>query len=268
MHSSSEWTTRAHTAFFLLLLHTCTHNSSLTEARKNCDRLLEECKTMTELDPLRSLTEKDSLVRRAEALSRSVAGLSLEPIISPRISSHQVHSRAGAVELVRELVEGVQIDMSLEDEDEGGSEEEDGEGDEEGEGGEKDSESLATSDSSVGGREVRIKSLHAQDTHHNEEPTRLDFANGLPKLDPAAFPLEPHPPSAAYPSQVSTPASYTTHTHRRSSASQLHYPSSQHSPASTNSDNDSGEEYKVLALRQPLPFLMSSGARCGYSAHR
>ena len=215
---------------------------------------------MTEHDPLRSLTEKDSLKRRADALSRNVAGLSLEPIITPRISSHQVLSRAETMEVLRELVEGVQVSMSLESGDEGGSEEEK---DEEGE---KDSDSLATSDSSVGGGEVRVQSLHAQDTHHNAEPTRLDFANGLPKLDPAAFPLEPHPASATSPSQVSTPVSYATHTHGRSNMSQLHFPSSQHSPASTNSDNDSGEEYKVLTFRQPLPFLMSSGARRGYSA--
>lgn len=237
-----------------------TQNSSLTEARKSCDQLLDECKMMTELDPLQSLTEKESLERRAETLRRSVAGLSLEPIIAPHISNHQVLSRAAAMEVLRELVEGVRVNMSLANGDGEDSAEDEGDQEEE-----KESDSLATSDSSVGGREVRVQSLHAQDTHHNAEPTRLDFANGLPKLDPAAFPLEPHPSSPTSPNQMSTPVSYATHSHGRSNVSQLHFPSSQHSPGSTNSDNDSGEEYKVLAFRQPLSFLMPSGARHGYS---
>ena len=224
---------------------------ALTEARKTCNKVLDDCKRIVERDPLLALTEKDSLLSRVEDAQNTNAGLSFQPIITPHIHSHR---DLGAMERLPRLLEGISAELSLEDDgDHEREDEEEGEEDE-------CSDYLATS---AGGYDLKRPSLHAQDTQHNTDPTSLEFAN-LPKLD---FVVNT-PPSL--PSQASTPASFMTPSD--SHQSPKFYPTQQrYSPASSNSeDNDSPvhDEYKVLHLRQPLPFLMSPNVFPGHHGYR
>ena len=264
-------------------MHALTHHGSLydlahrllVEMRQKYECLIEECKAMVEHDTLQCLAEKDSLVQRAKELNRSVAGMCFESLISPSLSSQLVGSAARTKQLLHELLKGIRVDMRS-----------DIMGEEEGEQGEKKEEEsdedqhadfLSTSDGSVGGSEARVQLLHAQDTHHDPLPSRLELARGLPTLDPAAFPADPNAitsPTLSSCTSLSrlanapTPSITPPPSRRRSTRNRVCFPFSHDSPSPSSSDQESGGEYRQLTFHQPLPFLITATPHDGYNVRR
>ena len=200
-------------------------NRSLSGARKTCNRLLEDCRRIADCDPLQALYEQEPLAQRAEDVKAACKGLPSDPLVTPSICSVQLHD---IDEHLQALMTGLAVTMSLDPRDQ----QEEGEGE---------------------GEDVTVNSLHAQDTQGTEDQSG-GGVNGS-KLD-STFLIDPSPSLAS----PSTPPSYSTTPHYHTSLG-AHY-SSQHTSHSPNSEdspeNSTGEEFKDIRLRPPVPFLRTS----------
>ena len=139
--------------------------------------MLNDCQELIEGDPLEALAEREGTMERVESLHSRIAGLSFQPLINP---SMKCNVAVKGEELVTSLMESCSMvyDTAAQEESESESEEEHEHGLLQ-ETASAFSASVATNVSNDGGFSV-------QDT---QDPASVpDFASGLPKLDPAAFP--------------------------------------------------------------------------------
>lgn len=197
----------------------------MSAARKTCSRLLDDCRRVTECDPLQALYEQEPLSHRGEEVISAWNSLPHEPIITPTIYTEQISDSTSPLQ---SLITGLEVTMTLDPTEE----HED-----------NDVEESTTNSELVGSL------LHAQDTQHT--------SSVLPKLD-SDFAVDPSPSLAS----PSTPASYSNTPRYSAGATTTSHYSTQHngqSPTSSNSDNSdpaTGDEFKDLRLRHPLSFLM------------
>jgi hypothetical protein len=193
---------------------------SLSGARKTCKRLLEDCRRISECDPLQALYEQEPLANRAEDVKAACKGLPHEPIITPSLHCELL---PGSAEHLQPLLSSLSVKMGLD------PTELDREEDEE----------LPSA------AELAGSLLHAQDTGHLP-------GGPAPKLD-SAFPLDPSPSVATPSPTVSycTPRDYST-------VSTPPYSGGVQSPASSSASDTSladqaGGEFKDLHLRPLVP---------------
>ena len=204
---------------------------SLSAARKTCTRLLDDCRKITDYDPLQALNEQQSLATRAEVIKTTCKGLPHEPIITPSVHTVQ---QPGFTEHLQALMNTLTVRLSLDPADQKQQQQQEEEEEE---------ERLASSTEMIGSL------LHAQDTQHTVGQPGMTF-NDVDSVDPS--------PSLASPI-TSTPASYLA-TPQYSDTTVPLYPSQSYSPASSNSEDSTGEEFKALMLPRPLSFLMTPSA--------
>lgn len=191
---------------------------------------------------MQALNEQQSLATRAEVIKTTCKGLPHEPIITPSVHTVQ---QPGSAEHLQALMNTLTVRLSLDPADQKQQQQQQEEEEEEG---------LASSTEMIGSL------LHAQDTQHTVGQSGVTFID----VD-SVVPVDPSP-SLASPI-TSTPASYLA-TPQYSDTTLPLYPSHSYSPASSNSEDSTGEEYKALMLPRPLSFLMTPSSYYTMPRHR
>ena len=180
---------------------------------------MEDCRRISDCDPLQALYEQEPLANRAEDVKAACKGLPHEPIVTPSLHCELL---PGFAEHLQPLLSALSVKMSLDP-----------------------TEHREEDEELPSAAELAGSLLHAQDTGH------LPGGPG-PKLD-SAFPLDPSPSVAT----SSPPASYCT-PRDYSIVSTPPYSEGAQSPASSSASDTSladqaGGEFKDLHLRPLVP---------------
>ncbi len=154
--------------------------------------MLSDCRELTEGDPLDALTQQEDVLEEVESLHSCVSGLSFRPLIEPTIrcqvsgdKDDLLSSLTGSCRVTYDAAGQREADgdgEGVEDGDSSSSEEEEG-GCIKELGATRQSGAAAQPSASTGGVSNEASSVAVQDTQ--DPATTLDFANGIPKLEPA-----------------------------------------------------------------------------------